>query len=114
MRIDEPKPAMSEAMVCIQRSGILQFDSQAKAAFRRRGIQFACFVDERTGCSTGRCLTSAETRALGEKPRPYRLSGEVNRFGDFLREIGIRTTQNRRYRARWWNSASDHLIVRIK
>lgn len=113
-RIDKHEPDMSEAMVSIRRSGALKFDRRAIAAFARRGIDFASFIDERTGRSTGRCLTSGERRALGEKARPCPPPGEVKDFGGFLREIGIKTREQRRYRARWWNWASDHLIVRIK
>lgn len=112
-RIVEREPDMSEAMVSIRRSGTLRFDRRAIAAFARRGIEFASFIDERTGRSTGRWLTPAERRALGEKVRSCPLPGKIKDFGDFLREIGLKTSENRRYRARWWN-ASDHLIVRIK
>ena len=112
-RIAESGIQMVEAMVSIRRDGTIGFDRNAVAAFSRRGIESASFIDERTGRSTGRWLTSGERRALGEKvpsaPRP----GDIKDFGNFLREIGIKTRENRRYRARWWNS-SDHLIVRIK
>lgn len=114
VNIDEREPHVSEAMVSIQRDGTIRFDRKASAAFCRRGIQYTSFLDERTGRSTGRWLTPAERRALGEKPRPCPPPGEVKNFGSFLREIGIRTRESRRYRARWWSSASHHLIVRIK
>jgi hypothetical protein len=104
---------MSEAMVSIRRNGLLKFDRNAKAAFARRGIECASFIDQRTGRSTGRWLTPAERRDLGETARPCPPAGEVKDFGGFLSEIGIRIGQNRRYRARW-SIASDHLIVRIK
>jgi len=113
-RIDKRETDMSEAMVSIRRDGTIRFDRRASAAFCRRGIQAVAFSDERTGRSTGRWLTPAERRALGEKPRPCPPPGEVKNFGSFLREIGIRTRENGRYRARWWSSASHHLIVRIK
>lgn len=113
-RIDKREPDMSEAMVSIRGDGTIGFDRNAVAAFSRRGIEYASFTDERTGRSTGRWLTSAERRALGEKARPCPPPGHVERFGDFLREIGTKTRESRRYRARWWNWASDHLIVRIK
>ncbi len=113
-KIDNREADMSEAMVSIRRDGSIRFDRKAAAAFSRRGIQYVAFSDERTGRSTGRWLTSAERRALGEKPRPCPLPGEVKNFGGFLREIGIRTRESRRCRARWWNWASDRLIVRIK
>jgi hypothetical protein len=113
-RIDKREPDMSEAMVSIRRDGKIGFDRNAVAAFSRRGIEYASFTDERTGRSTGRCLTSAERRALGEKPRRCPPRGDVERFGDFLREVGITTRENRRHRARWWNWASDYLIIRIK
>jgi len=112
-RINKREADMSQAMVSIRRSGMLRFDRKAIAVFSRRGIEFASFTNERTGRSTGRCLTPAEKRALGEKARPYPPAGEIKHFGDFLGEIGIKTSEKRRYRARWWNS-SDHLIVRIK
>jgi hypothetical protein len=112
-RINKRETDMSEAMVSIRRSGILKFDRNAKAAFARRGIKFASFIDERTGRSTGRSLAPAERRELGERAMPCPPPGEVKDFGDFLREIGIKTRESRRYRARWW-SASDHLIIRIK
>jgi hypothetical protein len=113
-RIDKRETDISEAMVSIRRDGTVKFDRMASAAFSRRGIQYASFTDERTGRSTGRWLTATERRALGEKPRPCPAPGEVKDFGSFLREIGIRTRENGRYRARWWSSASRHLIVRIK
>jgi hypothetical protein len=113
-KIDKRETDMSEAMVSIRRDGTIKFDRKASTAFRRRGIQCTSFTDERTGRSTGRWLTSAERRALGEKPRPCPPPGEVKNFGGFLREIGIRTRKNGRYRARWLSSASDNLIVRIK
>src|SRR5580698_8097300 len=112
-RIDKREPEMSEAMVSIRRDGTIGFDRDAVAAFSRRGIETASFTDKRTGRSTGRWLTSAERRALGEKMRTPR-PGDIRHFGNFLREIGIRTRENRRYRARWWRSASQNLIVRIK
>jgi hypothetical protein len=105
---------VSEAMVSIRRSGMLKFDRKAKAAFAGRGIESASFIDERTGRSTGRWLTPVERRDLGETARRCPPPGEVKNFGGFLREIGIRTRENRRYRARWWSSSSDHLIIRIK
>lgn len=113
-RINKREPDMSEAMVSIRRDGTIEFDRNAVDAFSRRGIETASFTHERTGRSTGRWLTSAERQALGEKvlsaPRP----GDIKDFGNFLREIGLKTREQRRYRARWWNSASHHLIVRIK
>jgi hypothetical protein len=112
-RITKREADMSEAMVSIRRNGVLKFDRGAKAAFARRGMESASFIDERTGRSTGRWLSPAERRDLGEKPRPCPPPGEVKDFGDFLREIGIKTSEKRRYRARWWN-ASNNLIVRIK
>lgn len=113
-RISSREAEMSEAMVSIHRSGMLKFDRRAKAAFGRRGIKSASFIDERTGRSTGRWLTSAERQALGEKVRRAPRPGDIKDFGNFLREIGIRTRETRRYRARWWRSASQNLIVRIK
>ena len=113
-RIDKRETDMSEAMVSIRRDGTIRFDRRAVAAFSRRGIQYACFADDRSGRSTGRWLTPAERRALKEKARRCPPPGEVKDFGDFLREIGIRTRENRRYRARWWSSVSYNLIVRIK
>ena len=113
-RVDKCEPDMSEATVSIRKNGMLRFDRKAIAAFSRRGIETASFTDERTGRSTGRWLTSAERRALGEKVLSAPRSGDIKDFGNFLREIGIKTREQRRYRARWWNSASHHLIVRIK
>ena len=114
-RITKREAEMSEAMVSIRRNGLVKFDNDAKAAFARRGIESVSFIDERTGRSTGRWLTPGERRALGETPRPCPSPGEVNDFGGFLREIGIRTSEKRRYRARWWNwRSADHLIIRIK
>jgi hypothetical protein len=113
-RIDKREPDMSEAMVSIRRDGTIGFDRNAVAAFCRRGIETASFTNERTGRSTGRWLTSAERRALGEKVLSAPGPGDIKDFGNFLREIGIKTSEKRRYRARWWNSASHHLIVRIK
>jgi hypothetical protein len=113
-RITKREADISEAMVSIHSSGMLKFDRNAKAAFARRRIESASFIDERTGRATGRLLTSAERRDLGEKARRCTQPGEVKNFGDFLREIGIKTSENRRYRARWSSTASHHLIVRIK
>lgn len=113
-RIAESGIQMVEAMVSIRTNGTIRFDDKAAAAFARRGIESASFTDERTGRSTGRWLTSAERRALGEEVRSAPRPGDIKDFGNFLREIGIRTREQRRYRARWWNSASHHLIVRIK
>src|SRR5262249_31109872 len=114
-RITKREADMSEAMVSIRRNGLLKFDRNAKAAFPRRGIEDGSFVDERTGRSTGRWLTPGERRALGETARPCPPPGEVDDFGGFLREIGIWTSEKRRYWARWWNrGAADHLIIRIK
>jgi hypothetical protein len=112
-RINKREPDTSEAMVSIRRDGTIGFDHNAVAAFSRRGIESASFIDERTGRSTGRWLTSAERRALGEKVLSAPRSGDIKDFGNFLREIGIKTREQRRYRARWWNSASHHIIVRI-
>lgn len=112
-RIDKREPDMSEAMVSIRRDGTIGFDRNAVAAFSRRGIEIAAFTNERNGRSTGRWLTPAERRALGEKVRSCPLPGKVKDFGDFLREIGMKTSENRRYRAHWW-TASNHLIVTIK
>jgi len=105
---------MSEAMVSIRRDGTIRFDRNAVAAFSRRGIEYASFTDERTGRSTGRWLTSAERRALRQKVLSGPRLGDIKNFGDFLREIGIKTRRDRRYKARWWNWASDHIILRIK
>jgi hypothetical protein len=112
-RITIREADISEAMVSIRRNGRLKFDRDAKDAFAHRGIQCASFIDERTGLATGRSLTPLERRDLGEKARPCPPPGEVKDFNGFLREIGIRIRQNRRYRARW-SIAGRHLIVRIK
>ncbi len=113
-RIDERGIQMVEAMVSIRANGAIRFDDKAVAVFARRGIEFVSFHDERVGRTTGRWLTSSEKRALREKvsgsPRP----GDISNFGNFLREIGIRTRETGRYKARWWNWASNHIIVRIK
>lgn len=62
-------------------------------------------------------------RALAEKLRPVRQLMRATRkpvtqignvhYPDFLRDMGIRTRKERRYKARLSNSASDCIIVRI-
>jgi hypothetical protein len=113
-RIAKCKIQMVEAMVSIRADGAISFDDKAVAAFAGRGIEFVSFHDERMGWTTGRFLTSAERRALRERARTDPVPGEVKGFGDFLREIGMKTRRNRRYKARWWDWASYHIIVRIK
>jgi len=112
-RITKREAEMSEAMVSIRRNGQLKFDRDAKHAFAQRGIEYASFIDERIGRSTGRRLIPAERRDLGENARPCPPPGEVKDFGAFLKEIGIRIRHTRRYRARW-SIAGRHLIVEIK
>jgi hypothetical protein len=113
-RIAECGIQMVEAMVSIRANGTIRFDDKAVAAFAGRGIEFVSFHDERIGRTSGRCLTSAERRALREKARTSPRPGDISNFRDFLREIGIKTCRGRRYKARWWNWAGDHMIVRIK
>jgi 3'-5' exonuclease len=85
-RINKREPDTSEAMVSIRRDGTIGFDHNAVAAFSRRGIESASFIDERTGRSTGRWLTSAERRALEEKVLSAPRSGDIKDFGNFLRD----------------------------
>jgi len=112
-RIAECGIQMVEAMVSIRANGTIRFDDKAVAAFAGRGIEFVSLHDERIGRTTGRRLTSAERQALREKVRSGPRPGDIDKFGHFLREIGIRTRKSRRYKARWWNWSGDHMIVRI-
>jgi hypothetical protein len=51
-------------------------------------------------------------RQLGRPVSVYELGN--THYRDFLRDVGIKVRNDRRYEARWWNQNSDQLIVRIK
>lgn len=110
----DQRDGLAEARISIRADGTIKFDRKAVAAFAGRGIEFASFLDERIKRITGRRLTLKERRVLKENVRSDSQPADIDNFGDFLREIGIKIRKDRRYEARWSNCAGDHLIVRIK